>query len=285
MSQTPSFLSPQVTAFRRFHLELVPDPHAALTTVCGGWERCARDYAIARPTFPYLAIEVVASGACEVELAGVWHLLRRGGCFVYGPGVEHRLRVVAQRLPKKYFIDFTGPEARRLLERAGLPPGTVAQLADPTLILARIDAVIAAGTRPGASVQAICDALLRAVLLTLADAATPATANGSRAHATYLRCRRWIEDRDGAIASLAEAATGCRVDPAYLCRLFQRFASETPYDLVRRLRVRRAADLLREPSRSVASIADELGFSNPFHFSRAFKRVFGLPPSAFRRGT
>ncbi len=44
----------------------------------------------------------------------------------------------------------------------------------------------------------------------------------------------------------------------------------------------RAKRLLSETAMSVKEIGDSLGFENQFHFSRAFKRCVGAPPSAFR---
>jgi AraC-like DNA-binding protein len=44
-----------------------------------------------------------------------------------------------------------------------------------------------------------------------------------------------------------------------------------------------AAERLRDPGSLVKQVAAELEFSDPFHFSRAFKSVFGLSPEAFRR--
>jgi len=48
-----------------------------------------------------------------------------------------------------------------------------------------------------------------------------------------------------------------------------------------RLRMNRAAEKLRSPGVLVSEVADDLGFSDPFHFSRTFKRVFGVSPSSF----
>jgi len=44
-----------------------------------------------------------------------------------------------------------------------------------------------------------------------------------------------------------------------------------------------AAQRLQKPEVLVKQVAYELGFTDPFHFSRAFKRVFGLSPAMFRR--
>ena len=41
--------------------------------------------------------------------------------------------------------------------------------------------------------------------------------------------------------------------------------------------------LLRESNRTVATIALDVGYDSEAAFSRAFKRVFGMPPAAWRR--
>jgi AraC-like DNA-binding protein len=81
----------------------------------------------------------------------------------------------------------------------------------------------------------------------------------------------------------AQIARECHVNPAYLCRLFRRYDHQTPYQYLMRLKMNLAAQRLRDPGSLVKQVAAALGFSDPFHFSRAFKSVFGLSPEAFRR--
>ena len=50
-----------------------------------------------------------------------------------------------------------------------------------------------------------------------------------------------------------------------------------------RLKMNIAAERLRDPGVLVKQVAAELGFDDPFHFSRAFKGVLGLSPENFRR--
>jgi len=45
----------------------------------------------------------------------------------------------------------------------------------------------------------------------------------------------------------------------------------------------RAAEWLQQPGSLVKQVSERVGFRDPFHFSRMFKSVFGLPPEAFRR--
>lgn len=54
--------------------------------------------------------------------------------------------------------------------------------------------------------------------------------------------------------------------------------------LLRSMRLQRAADLLVQRAGTVSEIAYRVGYSNPTHFSTAFKKQFDVSPSAYRKG-
>ncbi len=54
--------------------------------------------------------------------------------------------------------------------------------------------------------------------------------------------------------------------------------------LIRSLRLQRAADLLKQNSASVSEICYNLGFNDHAYFSRAFKKQFGCSPSSYKNG-
>lgn len=56
---------------------------------------------------------------------------------------------------------------------------------------------------------------------------------------------------------------------------------KTPIELIRSIRLKRAAQLLEKSGMSIAEIAYEVGFNNPKHFSRFFKDEFGVLPSQY----
>lgn len=51
---------------------------------------------------------------------------------------------------------------------------------------------------------------------------------------------------------------------------------------LQRVRMERAAELLREGSRSVQEVAAAVGYRQAAQFAKAFRRSHGAPPSAFR---
>ena len=280
MLAEPPYFSTRVTATRRFwipHGELDP----RLGVLSGGFEHVASDYRIERDGFPQPLIEMVAGGKGTLTLAGREHRLVPGMLFAYGPGVPVRVTTDPRAVLRKYFLTIDGSEAGELLATAHLAPGSVAVVSDPLPVIDILEQAIRWGQGNAAQRSRACATVLRYLALRLAHEALPADDGGSAALATFRRCRQIIEERFLAARTQAAVAALCGVEPSYLCRLYRRFALESPYQHLRRLRLHHALARLQAGS-SVASAADEVGFSDPAHFSRAFAQCFGLPPSRVR---
>lgn len=67
-----------------------------------------------------------------------------------------------------------------------------------------------------------------------------------------------------------------------LSHLFSAYTGQSVADHVRRLRMERARDLLETTDLTVSEVARRVGYGDPAHFSRAFKRSERLSPNAFR---
>lgn len=96
------------------------------------------------------------------------------------------------------------------------------------------------------------------------------------------RAEAWLHDHHDTPADTATLAHACQVHPVHLARVFRRRHGCTPTEYSRRLRVARAAGMLRQGRATVATIAAECGFADQAHFHRLFVRAYGMPPTAFR---
>ena len=82
--------------------------------------------------------------------------------------------------------------------------------------------------------------------------------------------------------SINAAARLTGMNAAQFMKLFKQVAGMTLLAYLNRVRIARAARLLRETNRSVADIAAETGFSDQSYFDRRFKRALGRTPKEFR---
>jgi len=99
----------------------------------------------------------------------------------------------------------------------------------------------------------------------------------------------WVEklrqeiDRDFAEAhDLDTLASRVGVSIAYLCRLFKAYTGKTVVSYLVERRIQAAIWKLRGGDEKVLSIALACGFNDLAYFNRAFKRIVGTTPSAYR---
>ncbi len=279
----PDFFSSQVREANRFYLDTYGRGTQPLVVVCGGCEHCRPNYEIDRADFPFYSVEFVARGKGTLTIHERTTLLYTGTVFTYGPGVAHRIVADPNDPPVKYFVDFTGRQARGLLRDHGLTLGTVAQIASFESILRVFDDLIAVGVGSGRYRSRICAILVELMVLRIGETGTLETSPHTRAFATYQTCREFIRQNGLRVRTLDEIVEACRVDKAYLCRLFHRFDNQSPYQYLLQLKMAEAARRLQGGASLVKEVGHDLGFEDPFHFCRTFKKVYGLSPIAFKR--
>jgi AraC-like DNA-binding protein len=182
---------------------------------------------------------------------------------------------------EKYFLTIAGAEAKKRLMASIPRPGEIVQSSAPEHVLRLFEDLIDAGRRETPYRARICRAIVEHLLLRIAETAVPLGTIGTDAFETFQRCREWIEGHYRQAGSLSEIAAKCQVDPAYICRLFKRYAHQSPWQYVLRLKMRDAAQRLQSHQVLVSEVAYEFGFRDPFQFSRTFRRVLGISPRQF----
>jgi AraC-like DNA-binding protein/quercetin dioxygenase-like cupin family protein len=277
----PGFFSPQVSSARRFYLDLNPAPRVPLAVVSGGCEQCTPDYSIHRRTFAFYSLEFVLRGQGSVKLRGRTYALQPGTLFSYGPGVRHDIEAAGRGPLVKYFVDFAGSEAPPLLRICHLAPGNVSRVFLIGEVQTFFDELIRSGVKGSRFAPDLCAGLLRCLALKIAESRSPLSGAGNLSFATFQTCQAYIQAHFLELKTLAEIARKCHLHRVYLCRLFQRYNHQSPYQYLMRLKMNHAAERLREPGAMVKQVAEQVGFADPFHFSRAFKAVLGLSPKAF----
>lgn len=82
--------------------------------------------------------------------------------------------------------------------------------------------------------------------------------------------------------SLRQIAAEAGASPFHLCRAFRKVTGETMTSYRHSLRLRSALERLRDKRTGLTALALDLGYASHSHFTRAFRRVFGVAPSQYR---
>jgi len=110
-----------------------------------------------------------------------------------------------------------------------------------------------------------------------------------RSHARARDCRRaveaalWMDAHSHEPIDLDAAASEAGVSPFHFLRTFANVLGVTPHQYLVRYRLRHAARLLADDTRSITDIALDVGFGDLSNFVRTFHRAAGVSPGSFRQ--
>ncbi|MHB0946796.1 MAG: AraC family transcriptional regulator [Sedimentisphaerales bacterium] len=266
-----------------FYYETEPNYKKELAIVCGGYEKCAPDYQINRNSYPYYVIKYTISGRGTFTIHSKTHQLKAGVLSGFSPRDAHNYQSNSDSPLEHIFIIFTGAKACQLLKQSSIASKNAIEVANPSETLYLLKAIMRMGIEKPPFSQQICRSYLRILLLRQAANIDLSTTDFSQSIETYRRCKKYIDDNFTTISSPADVADNCAVNMRYMARLFQRYGRITPHDYIMRLKLNKAATLLLTSGLSINEIGYSLGFNDPYHFSRVFKKFHGLAPHHYRQ--
>lgn len=82
--------------------------------------------------------------------------------------------------------------------------------------------------------------------------------------------------------TLDDIAAQASMSRSHFTRRFRARTGYAPIDYFIRLKIQRACELLETTDWPIAEVSQSLGYTDPYYFSRLFKRIIGLAPSHYR---
>ncbi|MDE6633059.1 MAG: response regulator, partial [Muribaculaceae bacterium] len=97
------------------------------------------------------------------------------------------------------------------------------------------------------------------------------------------KAMKYVSDNiDSSQLSVEELSEHLGMSRVRLYKKIKQITGKTPIEFIRIIRLKRAAQLLRESQLNVSEIAYQTGFNNPKLFSKYFKEEFGILPSIYQ---
>lgn len=106
--------------------------------------------------------------------------------------------------------------------------------------------------------------------------------NGLKGHEDYiLKIQNYVETNYNTQCDVADIAAVVGLERHYLARLFRQKTGGTLKDYITEKRMEEAKQLLKS-GQTVGNAAQMVGYSDPFVFSKMFKKRFGMPPGEWK---
>ena len=269
-------------------LEGLVEPSLELTLVHVGTEDCKPFHIVSVPRTEYI-LHFVLSGAGFYSARDKTHALHAGQMFLIRPG-EPIVYGSDSNHPWSYaWIGFQGVRAETILRKCGFTRDQlVLPLKETDQVLACIENII---TRRSLSAS---DTLAREAcmihLFSLLAAEYEKTSGGLEFTRTespdvlYAELgRAYIKEMYmHSSITVEDVASHIGISRTTLNRAFQKELKRSAQQYLIACRMRHAASFLRDTSLSVKEITSRSGYSDQLVFSAAFKKYYGLSPTAYR---
>ena len=247
------------------------------------------DFAFPRHFHLEYHVGLLLSGQQRFVSGGERCLAGRGDTLLMAPeqihdgaslgGEGYRIRILAIE------PDWLDAASRSLSDgRQGAPRLTSSTLREP--VLQRHLQAVHAGFFGGTAL-ALESALWPALACLLGQGSTLRVREPERGFdaPTWQRLREWLESRLESPPSLEELAAFCGLSPWQALRRFRQHCGLPPQQWLTQLRLERALPLVLRGTQPLSQVALQLGFYDQAHFSRLFRRTYGLPPARLRAGS
>ena len=208
--------------------------------------------------------------------------LSAGNLFLLYPDQWHRYRPDSATGWEEIFIGFNGDYAKQLMERFFSPDKPVLTVGHDDELIKKMHKVIELmkETPPGYRQMMAGETvslLARIRALNMRSDKRVHQHEEKMDEARYYLLLHASEEVD-----LEELATELGFSYSRFRTIFKEHTGQSPLQYQLDIRINKAKDLLRTSTRSVSEIADELGFSSVYYFSRLFKQRTGKTPSSYQ---
>ncbi len=254
-----------------------------------GWEQCAPLHSFGPFVRNHYLFHYIISGrgsldsSVSMDNTRTYHL-EAGQGFLISPGQVNTYSA-DQKEPWKYvWLEFDGLKAAGYLDAAGLSiTQPIYQPNDTALAEQLQNTMLYIASHPKASTLHQIGHLCLFLDTLIRSSSTRRETQGSQLRDFYIQeAVAFMEQNYQRNLSVEEIADVCKLDRSYFSKLFKQRKGCPPQEFLIRLRLSKAAEMMKTTSVSIGDIAVACGYPNQLHFSRSFKQHYGVSPRELR---
>lgn len=245
----------------------------------------------------HLEIAYIMAGSGKYYIEGEMYDVREGDLLILNPGVKHQAQLTKEgEIPTtEFFVGATDIQFPNY-PRNYLPVPKGGHIMHPTVELRRKIARICSAmetenkvSREGRYVM-LKAFLIQLILLIFREQCKPSSSSEGYAFESVNKNHvvdkiiSYFQDHYSEKISLDHIAENMYLSPFYISKIFKSETGDTPINYLINIRLERAKILLENGDNgSIQEIAAMVGYDDAYHFSKLFKKRYGMSPSEARK--
>jgi len=210
--------------------------------------------------------------------------IEAGHVFILFPGVWHRFRPIKTVGWMENWIGFNGEVAERVMGEFFSPEKAVTRVGYDQELLHQIRSVSGLMEQASVGYQQIVGSRTLEVLAHIRSHAMVYRPIDREVARKVEQARRYLVQHYSEIIDTEALARRLGLSLSRFRAVFKEHTGVAPHQYQLDVRINLARHWLTESNHTVTEIAEMLGFSSVYYFSRLFKKKEGCPPSAYRKG-
>lgn len=211
--------------------------------------------------------------------------IEAGQAFILFPGVWHRYHPVRKQGWDENWIGFNGDVAKRIMEGFFSPEKALIQIGHDQELLDLILSVTKLMQQPSAGYQQLIAARAMEVLAQVRLRSLSYRAVDRDVARKVQDARLHLLEHSAEPVDMNDLASQLGLSYSRFRSVFKESTGTSPHQYHLDIRLNKARELLCHSTLTLTEIADRVGFTDAYYFSRLFKKKKGCSPSSYRRNS
>lgn len=236
----------------------------------------------------FFEISIILQGESLYLIDGEWKTVRSGDVLMFNPGVDHAEKQLINTYSHQLHIGIKNFKLYGLEENHFPNSSSLLSIQDNQLkVFDKAWQLIEEFNQQQTNFHFIGRALVMEMMILLLRSLekeeqvqdTAHTNQSDRMNQVVQLITTYMENNYAKDISIEQLATLYYVSPTYLSKIFKDLTGVSPINYLIQIRLKNAHQMLEKQDLTVKEVAKAVGYEDAYHFSKSFKKHFGISPS------
>lgn len=251
------------------------------------------NYSINPHTHDFIELRYVLAGSCTYMIGDALYTVKPGDLLIFNPNILHKNVFIQGEETTEFHAGFINLHIRNLPKNHLLDPSAcpvISLVKYRQEILKCCYEILLEQEKSEVGSDLILKALFMKLLVFILRELCLETPLSENERCSFESSNKtiivntiisFINENYMKKISLDKISQNMYLSPVYISKIFKEETGESPINYLIQVRLEKAKEILEKRQLSIKEIAKAVGYDDAYHFSKLFKKYYGIPPSKY----